>query len=66
MERGPHAAQSKVLCGPVEVFAGVKVFYILTICPYFDNLEFNIFNTGDPQCHFVTSVTIVVRIERFH
>jgi len=39
---GPHAAQSKVLCGPVQVFAIVKISYILTTCPYFHNLQFEI------------------------
>jgi len=41
--RGPHAAQLKVFCGLVWVFIVVKVSYILTSCPYFDNLEFDIF-----------------------
>jgi len=40
--RGPHAAQSKVLCGPVQVLAVVKISYILTTCPYFHNLQFEI------------------------
>jgi len=30
--------------GPVQAFATVKVSYILTTCPYFDDLEFNIFD----------------------
>jgi len=60
--RGPHVAQSKVLCGPVQVFAVVNVSYILTTCPYFDNLEFDIFEASDLQCHFITSVTTALRI----
>jgi len=60
--RGPHAAQSKVLFGPVYVFAVVNVSYILTTCPYFDDLEFDNFDAGVPQWHFITSVTIAVRI----
>ena len=40
----------------------VKVSYILTTCPYFDNLEFDIFDAGGPQCHFITSFTMAVRI----
>ena len=28
----------------------VKVFYVTT-CPYFDNLEFDIFIAGGHQCH---------------
>jgi len=60
-------------CGPVEVsfgpvyviFAVVKVSYILTTCPYFDNLEFDIFDAGGPQCHFITSFTMAVRFGRF-
>jgi len=31
------------------VFAVVKVSYILTTCPYFDNLEFDSFVAGGPQ-----------------
>jgi len=34
----------------------------LTTCPYFDNREFDIFDAGSPPCHFITSVTIAVRI----
>jgi len=30
---------------------------------YFDNLEFDIFHAGDPQCQFITSVNIAVRIQ---
>jgi len=40
------AAQAKVLCGPVQVFAVVKVSYLLTTFSYFDNLEFDIFDAG--------------------
>jgi len=40
----------------------VKVSYILTTCPYFDNLEFDIFDAGGPQCHFITSFIVPVRI----
>jgi len=35
---------------------------MLTTCPYFDNLEFDIFDAGGPQCYFITSVTIAVWI----
>jgi len=52
----------RAACGPVYVFAAVKVAYILTTCACFDNLEFDIFDAGGPQCHFITSVTIAVRI----
>jgi len=52
----------KVLCSPVSVFAVVKVTYILTTSPYFNSLEFDIFVGDVPQCHFITSVTIAVRI----
>jgi len=57
-----HAAQSNVSCSPVKVCGVVKVSYILPTCPYFDNLEFDIFVAGGPQCHFIMSVTIAVRI----
>jgi len=30
--------------------------YLLTTCPCFDNLEFDKFNAGGLQCHFITSV----------
>jgi len=56
------AAQMKVLCRPVWVFRVVKVSCILATCPYFDNLEFYIFDAGGPQCHFITSVPIAVGI----
>ena len=59
---GPHTAQSMVLCGPVQASAVAKASYILTACPSFDNLEFEIFDAGGPQCHFITSVTIAARI----
>jgi len=35
---------------------------MLITCLYFDNLEFDICDAGGPQCHFITSVTIAVRI----
>ena len=47
---------------PGLVFAVVKVSCVLTICPCFNNLEFDTFVASDPQCHFITSVTIAVRI----
>ena len=56
------AAQAKVLRSLVYVFALVNVSYVLSACLYFDNLGFDIFDTGCPQCHFITSVTIAVRI----
>jgi len=37
------------------------VFYKLTTCLYVDNLEFDLFDTGGPQCHFITPVTIRIR-----
>jgi len=40
----------------------VKVSYILTTCPYFDNLEFDIFDAVGSQCHVITSFTMAVRI----
>jgi len=58
----PRSAQSKIWCGPVYVFAVLQVACILTTCLYFDNLEFDIFDAGSPQCHYTTSVTIAIRI----
>jgi len=43
-------------------FTVVKVSYILATCPYFHNPEFDIFDAGGPQCRFITSVTIAMRI----
>jgi len=53
---------SQSFLGPVYVFAVVKVSYILTTCPYFDNHEFEIFDAVGPQCLFITSFTMAVRI----
>jgi len=50
--------------GPVQVSAVVEVSYILTTCPYFDYLDFDIFDAGGPQCPFITSVTTAIRIQR--
>jgi len=56
-------------CGPFEGyvrpsldFPYSKISYTLTTCPYFINLESDIFDAADFQCHFTTSVTISVRI----
>jgi len=38
------------------------LLYILTTCSYFDYLEFDICDAGGRQCHFITSVTIPIRI----
>jgi len=35
---------------------------MLTICPYFDKLESDIFDSAGLQCHFITSVNIAVKI----
>jgi len=62
---------SRSACGPIEGFVRpslgfdvVKVSY-MTTCPYVDNLEFDILVAGSPQCHFITSVIIVLGFERF-
>jgi len=60
----PTRAQIKDLCGPVKVFAVAKVSYTLTTCPCFDNLEFDICDTGGLHCLFNTSVIIAVRIRK--
>jgi len=68
---GSRAAMSdpRPACGSVEgfgrtslVFAVVKHPEQLTTCPYFDNLEFDVFVAGGPQCHYIMSRTIAVRI----
>jgi len=38
---------------------------MLTTYPYFDNLEFDIFDAGGLHCHFITSVTIAAGFEYF-
>jgi len=45
-----------------SLYCSIKVSYILPICLYVDNLEFDIFDAGGPQCHFIRSFTIAVRI----
>jgi len=37
---------------------------MLRTCPNCDNLEFDIFVVGGPQCHFITSVTLQSGFER--
>ena len=55
---GLHVAHWKVLCGPFQIFAVVKISYILTTCLYFDNLEFDIFDEDGLQYHFIMPLTI--------
>jgi len=59
--------------GPVEGFVRPSLGfhcsksilqYIFTTCPYFENPEFNVFDAGCPQYHFITSVTTAVRIRK--
>jgi len=47
-----------------KVFAVVEVSYILKTCPYVNNLESDVFDASDSQCHLIMSVTIAVRIQR--
>jgi len=57
-------------CGPLEGFVqpslgchcSKSILHILETCPYFDKLVFDISDTGGPQCYFITSVTIAVKI----
>jgi len=36
---------------------------MLATCPHFDNnLEFDIFDAGGPQCHFIIPATLLVSI----
>jgi len=64
---GPHAAQAKVSCVPVWVFAAIKVSYILTTFPYFDNLEFDIFDAGSLLSATLSRLqTLKLGFERFH
>jgi len=58
----------RAACGPIEGFVRpsmgfrcCKVSYILTTCPYSDNLEFDSSVAGGPQCHIITSLTVAVR-----
>jgi len=69
LENKPAMTNPRAACGPVEgferpvqVFAVVKVFFVLTTCPCFDKFELDIFRAGGRQCHFITSVTIEVMI----
>jgi len=58
-------SNQRAASGPILVFAVAKVSCKLTTSPYFDNREFVIFGAGGPQCHFITSVTITVRMRTF-
>jgi len=56
-------------CGPVEGLVWPSLGFhcsksILHIdnLSLFDNLELDIFDAGGPQCHFVMSVIIAIRI----
>jgi len=56
-------------CGPVEGLVWPSLGFhcsesILHIDHLFlfDNLELDIFDVGGPQCHFITSVIIALRI----
>ena len=47
-------------CGPVEGFVRPSLGFLCSKsipytdnCPYFDNLEFDIFDAGGVQCHFI-------------
>ena len=64
--RRPHAAQSSVegFALPSLGFTEVKVSCILTTCPYFDYIEFNIFDAGGPQCCFIMPFTAAYRIRK--
>jgi len=59
----------RTACGPVEGLVWPSLGFhcsesILHIDHLFlfDNLELDIFDAGGPQCHFITSVIIAVRI----
>jgi len=67
----PRAAMSipQTACCPVEglVWPSLGFHYSKSILhidnlSLFDNLELDIFDAGGPQCHFITSVPIAVRI----
>jgi len=64
-EKSPKSTLSKPrrrFCAAHYVFSVVKVSSMLTACPYFDNLEVDIFDVVGPQCHFIASLTTAVRI----
>jgi len=55
----PAMSNPRAACGPVEGFVRPSLGFrcsksILDIdnLSFFDNLEFDIFDSGDPQCHF--------------
>jgi len=56
-------------CGPVKGFVRPTLgfhssnsFLYTDNLFYFDNLEFDIFDAGDLQCHFITPDTATVKI----
>jgi len=59
-------AQSKVLCDQIYLLAIVQAAYILTASPYFDNLQFDIFDAGGPYCNFIISVLCAGRVPCVH
>jgi len=63
--RGPHVAQSKVLCGPCSLGCRCNKSILYSDNLYFDDLEFEIFDAGGLQCHFITYVTNAVTIRIF-
>jgi len=54
----------RAACGQVESFVRPSLAFrcILTTSPYFDNLEFDIFDARGLQYHFIMSVTVADRI----
>ena len=60
--------------GPVKVFLQLSLgfrcsrssLHILTTHPYFDNIKFEIFDTGCPQCLSITSVPCARRFPYVH
>ena len=61
----PQHAARKVLCGPVQVYALVKVSYILTTCPCFDNLEFDILDVHVRSATLSRLLPLQLEFERF-
>jgi len=57
--RGFCAAQFRLRCSKIILQ------YVLTTCPYFDNFEFNIFDAGGPQSHFICLLPLQLDLNAF-
>jgi len=64
----PVMSNSQPACGPVEDFVRARLGFrcgkstLHMTCPYFDDLEFDIFDGGGPQCPLSRLLPLQLRI----